>query len=277
MGYIYKITNLINNKIYIGKTVSSIAYRWDQHKSAAKHGVEWYLYNAIRKYGEDNFKIEQIEEIKDELLNEREQYWIKYYNSYKEGYNMTIGGDGRISLQRDEIVELWESGYTVQELSKKFNCWVSSIINILKEKGKYDKERITKERTISIANTQSQHKIVQYTENGEIINIFNSCKEAAEYIGGKSETIHGGITTKGSRYGYYWAYQDAKILPEFKPIKKSKVREIYQYSKDNILIEKFNSAAEACRKTGIESSSILKVCKGQRKSAGGYIWSYKKF
>lgn len=274
MGYIYKITNLINNKLYIGKTVTSIAHRWDQHKSAAKNRGQWALYKAIRKYGEDNFSIEMIEEVDNDNLNNREIYWINYYNSYRDGYNMTLGGDGRISLNRNKIIELWNNGCSVQTISKNLNCWVSSVIDILKEQNIYDPERIKKERIINTANSQSQHKIIQYNENGEIINIFNSCKEAAEHIGGFSDTIHGGITTKGSRYGYYWAYEDAKELPNFRPIKRSIMREVYQYSLNGDFVNCFNSAAEAKRKTGIDSSSILRVCKGQRKTAGGYKWSY---
>lgn len=275
MGYIYKIVNTINEKVYIGKTSVSVAHRWDQHKSAAQSGVDWHLYRAMRKYGIDKFSIQTIEEISDDQLNQREIYWINYYNSFKNGYNMTLGGEGRNNLDKKEIVNLWLQGNTVQEISAKFDCWTSSIINILKEENVYDKIRIIKERTINIANIQSQHKIIQYSETGEVINTFNSCKEAALSLNGNPSTIHGAITTKSSRYGYYWAYDDAKELPVFKPIKRSTIRPIYQYSLDNKLIASYNNAAEAQQKTKIMSSSILKVCKGQRKSAGGFFWSYK--
>ena len=55
MGYIYKITNKINNKVYIGKTEGDIALRWQQHIYNMSNGIEYHLYNAMRKYGLENF------------------------------------------------------------------------------------------------------------------------------------------------------------------------------------------------------------------------------
>lgn len=95
--YIYKITNNINGKIYIGKTVKSIERRFWEHKNNAKKGRKTALYNAIRKYGEDNFSIEIICNCNTlEELNEKEIYYINKFNSSKSkyGYNLTSGGDG---------------------------------------------------------------------------------------------------------------------------------------------------------------------------------------
>lgn len=99
MGYIYKITNKINGKIYIGQTIKTVEERWEQHKKKAKQHPNRYLYDAMNRYGYDNFDIEIIEECPNEKLNEQEIYWIKQLHSFyldKEsiGYNMTIGGDG---------------------------------------------------------------------------------------------------------------------------------------------------------------------------------------
>ena len=77
MGYIYKITNTINNKIYIGQTVQSLNMRWNKNTYDAKvncDNLHRPLYNAFRKYGMDNFKIELIEEVPNEKLNEREKH-----------------------------------------------------------------------------------------------------------------------------------------------------------------------------------------------------------
>ena len=85
MGIIYKITNISNNKIYIGKTIYSLNHRWQQHLNIAfnknRPSYNYKLYKAIRKYGKDNFIIETLEDIDNSLLNEKEIYWIKYYNS----------------------------------------------------------------------------------------------------------------------------------------------------------------------------------------------------
>ena len=98
---IYKITNLINNKIYIGKTTRTLSRRFYEHISRAlsnKSEVELaYLHYAIKKYGKENFVIEKLDTAETIAeLNEKECYWISYYNSTDSaiGYNLTDGGDG---------------------------------------------------------------------------------------------------------------------------------------------------------------------------------------
>ena len=92
---IYKITNLLNQKSYIGKS-NDIDRRWAQHKSP----YEWSrqpdssLYLTFQKYGLDNFKFEIIEECKVEELGEKEKYWVEYYDTFYNGYNQTAGGEG---------------------------------------------------------------------------------------------------------------------------------------------------------------------------------------
>ena len=93
MGFIYKIQNLKNQKIYIGQTIQSVQERWYHHLEDASLGSDLYFHRALRKYGRDNFSWEIIEEIDNDKLNDREIYWINYYNSYNNGYNLTPGGD----------------------------------------------------------------------------------------------------------------------------------------------------------------------------------------
>ena len=97
---IYKITNKINGKSYIGKS-KNIENRWRYHiqRKNSEKEYEKALYRAFRKYGVENFLFEIIEIIpnydNDILVNQREQYWIKYFNTFGQyGYNETIGGDG---------------------------------------------------------------------------------------------------------------------------------------------------------------------------------------
>lgn len=96
MGYIYKIVNQINNKVYIGQTKKSIEERFKVHLKYANRKVNRYLYDAINAYGYENFSVEEIEQCDDCNLDEREKYWIRFYKSNEKsnGYNMTIGGGG---------------------------------------------------------------------------------------------------------------------------------------------------------------------------------------
>ena len=92
--FIYKITNNLNGKIYIGQT-SNPTRRFQEHQARGYNSIREgnkILYKAFDKYGIGNFTFEIIEEV--ENYNEREKYWIQYYNSQiPNGYNMTPGGD----------------------------------------------------------------------------------------------------------------------------------------------------------------------------------------
>lgn len=105
MFYIYKITNLINGKVYIGFTAREPQKRWSQHKHHAKKQTNRKLYNAIRKYGVDNFRFEVIFESDDMdyTLNIKEPEFINQYNSIEEGYNYSIGGEAASFGRRDSV------------------------------------------------------------------------------------------------------------------------------------------------------------------------------
>lgn len=105
MAYIYSITNNINQKKYIGKTSQSNPYtRWKQHLQSAKYKDNSVAYSsvhtmpicrAISKHGESNFKFRVLEECDDDRVNEREEHYIRKYNTADgSGYNCTYGGEG---------------------------------------------------------------------------------------------------------------------------------------------------------------------------------------
>mgnify|MGYP001466607481 CR=1 FL=1 len=98
---IYKATNKVTGKCYIGKTIQDFEIYKNKHLRLAlsnddiERGHERPFYKAIRKYGTENFDWCVLEECKTkELLNERERYYISLYQSYENGYNATKGGDG---------------------------------------------------------------------------------------------------------------------------------------------------------------------------------------
>lgn len=106
---IYKITNNINGKIYIGQS-NNIQRRFLEHKNrGATSRIPVDI--AIQKYGKENFSFEVIEECTIEQLNQKEMYWISYFNSVENGYNCLVGGDqqsigsnnGRAILTEDEV------------------------------------------------------------------------------------------------------------------------------------------------------------------------------
>lgn len=107
---IYKITNIINGKIYIGQTIRPVAYRFNRHiNDAINNKLDTHFARAIRKYGPDKWELQIIDnaETQDEL-NQKEQYWIRFYNSVEEGYNETdainkCGGNTYQSKTEEEM------------------------------------------------------------------------------------------------------------------------------------------------------------------------------
>lgn len=101
---IYKITNLAkeSQNIYIGQS-SNIEKRWQNHLSDLN--LDRPLYRAIKKYGVENFKFEIIEICLVSELDEREIYWINYYDSFFNGYNLTLGGNGSgYDINKEKII-----------------------------------------------------------------------------------------------------------------------------------------------------------------------------
>ena len=147
MPFIYKIYNDINEKLYIGKTTKTIEDRWKEHIYSAlyREDKNFQLYNAIKKYGSEHFHITQIEECPTNLLNEREVFWIQFYDSYNNGYNMTEGGDGTVFYNREQILEYWNQGYNQIEISKIIGCCRQTVWTALKAMG-VSKEELSKYR-----------------------------------------------------------------------------------------------------------------------------------
>lgn len=94
-GIIYKVTNIINNKIYIGQTINSLNNRKKRHYNHINDGS--YFHNALLKYEKENWKWEQIDTAYSrEELDKKEKYWIEFYDTFdnkEKGYNLTSGGE----------------------------------------------------------------------------------------------------------------------------------------------------------------------------------------
>lgn len=217
MGFIYKITNKINGKMYIGKTLhSNPENRWKEHLNDFNrpHCEKRPLYEAMNKYSVDNFSFEVVEDTNNE--NEREQYYINLYRTFVgfddcNGYNATIGGDGkryRLVLEEEieEVVSLYKEGKTVKELANYFEVDTSTISRVLRENN-INIEQFMLERN---SFYQNKKKVVQLDKNtNEIIAYFESTAEAGRAI--NKPRTHISAVCRGERksaYGYKWKYID---------------------------------------------------------------------
>lgn len=150
MAWIYCIENKINNKKYIGKTIRDYKERWRHHKNHLSKNTHnnKYLQRSWNKYGKNNFSFYIIDKCKKEDVNQKEIFWIDYFSTRKEGYNITKGGKGTSG---------WKASEKTREKHRKLMLNISDTTrNKLKQKAIGNKNalgvRFTKERKERIKN-----------------------------------------------------------------------------------------------------------------------------
>lgn len=279
MAYIYKISNNINGKVYIGKTLYTIERRWKQHlTNAVSHEYLWHLplYAAMRKYGIINFSVSEIEYVENYLeLSDREKYWITQYDSYLNGYNATRGGDGSLLYDYEWIWDLWESGLKIKEISKIVECNDYIVRTVLTLHNVSTEERIQRSYDDQInSHRPFQRPIEQIDINtNEIIQEYESVSAAARAVNG--DNSHLSKICNGQQnyigYGYKWRYKPNCEYTK-KDFTKRPVCKL-DLSSGNIL-EVFESISAAARSVNGDSSYISKVCRGIQKSSKGFGWKY---
>ena len=202
MAYIYQITNLINGKIYIGKTGRSVQERWKEHirDSQKEENKNRPLYRAFNKYGIKNFSIEIIEETS--IPEEREIFWTEQKRSFKNGYNATIGGDGKPYLDYDLIIATYNELQSIRDTALKIGCNETTVSRILKS------NHVQKLSSQEV-NTKKFGKIInQYDLNNNFIQSFPSANAAADFLN-KKGVSHITDVCKGKRktaYGFIWRF-----------------------------------------------------------------------
>ena len=210
MAYIYQITNDINGKIYIGKTERTVEERFKEHcQDAFRRNFEKRpLYAAIRKYGASHFHVETLEETDNP--EEREVYWIEVKRSFKNGYNATLGGDGKHYIDYDLVIATYKEVQNQAEVARRLGIDASSVRSILHSNN-------VETVPVGLASALATGKIVnQYDLQGNYIQSFVSAKAAAESLNKITSTSNGASShisdvCRGKRktaYGYIWKFSE---------------------------------------------------------------------
>lgn len=164
--FIYKFTNQINNKSYIGKWTSSIESLYKRYKNEINSKNNRHIVNALRKYGFNNFKFEIIKENNNqENLKLLEIYFINFFNTFKNGYNKTIGGDNGPGSKKGW--KMSSEGKLKISLSKKGKpSWNKGIKTTDKTRQKLRDSHIGKKRHVSIEEKQKlRERIIAYNKS----------------------------------------------------------------------------------------------------------------
>lgn len=252
MGYIYRITNLISKKMYIGQTIRDPNARWCGHKNAIKAGKGCpILQKAVLKDGIKNFKFEVLIICFDEDLNIYEKEYIKKYNTLApNGYNATEGGEPggtfigkKHSEETKKILSEKNRKYYENEENKQ------RVANLVKEGLKKSEKwkKAKDEGRIGIAGKQRiGGKLAEETKK----KISESVKKYHEKNNSTTKINHKARMT--SALG----------------------KRINQYSINNEFIKTYDGINETVRQTGISSGNIRSVLYNRTKTAGGFIWKY---
>ena len=131
---VYQIVNKINNKVYIGITTRSLKERFNQHKYS-RYSMDTKFSRALKKYGIENFEIQLIEDEITSLkeLYEKEKYYISKYNSYNNGYNSTLGGDGckTVAVSAEEIVNEYSILKSSTKVAESLGIGENTVLRVL--------------------------------------------------------------------------------------------------------------------------------------------------
>lgn len=266
MGIIYKITNTVNGHSYIGQTRCSLQKRWNEHIRDSKR-CDYKFHRAIRKYGENAFHAEVIETVPDDQLNEREVYWVDYYDTYSNGYNSTLGGNTPKYIDSDKIIELWDNGLSVKEIHEELGYSFNVISNRLQGHDSFSHEESLRRGYADI-----QKRVCQYDCNGQYIQTFDSINAAAKHYNIDRTLISVCCRKKiWTGAGYQWRFEGDDPPGEYKKFNK---KPVLQYSNTGELLHEFASISEVERFMNCNRYKIVKCCSGEIESAFGYVWKY---
>lgn len=291
MAYIYRISNTINSKNYIGVSIDYVQ-RWKQHIRALnknrhcnhKLQIDW------NKYGIDAFKFEIIEECSYAECFDKEIKYIALFNSYYNGYNLTLGGDkggSEVTCKPVYVYDLngnylfsfcsrAEAERALQCYSIKECCLGSCLRGFSKtnqEWYQYSYAYCEKIKPYSKHNGNSKI-IYQLDKKGNIINTFNSIADANAYckLTRNAHNLRDASRTHKSFHNSYWCYAE-DYTKDWEPYNENTV---VCFDLDGNLVGYYRNATHASSLLNIDNSSISKNLKGKRKTCGGKIFRFIK-
>jgi len=264
---IYRITNIINNKIYIGKTSQNPATRFKQHITESYRGLACALHRAIRKYGEHNFLYDVIfNTINDSDLDEFEQYFILEHNSCillpnSHGYNMTLGGNDGSYVSKHQRKLIDSGGHHFQT-------------------EKFIQDRHDRLQTLVINGTHpfcdkdaSSKRALNRVENGTHPS---QVERTCPFCG------HTGYGTTLIRYHFDNCKQNPNYIPKPKKAMPETTKNalidsssrLYEITFPDGHIENIKNLAAFCREQNLPRGSLRDVAQGKKEHVANYKCSY---
>ena len=306
---IYKVTNIIEGKNYIGQTINSMNERKKDHiNKALNQNSQTEFHKSLRKYGTHCFVWIEIDSAQSiDELNKKEQFWIKFYNTIApNGYNLMMGGFNKKMHQSSKIKmsqalrkHLWVKVYKYN-LDLKLQC-VFENIKEMKEKENiiyvpyktkrndfncferngfiYSLDNDIKKIT-DFAKEIKRKLIVHFDKTGKQIQVFKNVYQAATALNIVDPVIYSICEGKTKRmmndefFLYFENVNEKNIKERINFERYAQKKKVAQKKLNGELIKIFDTVKEASEHSKVQQQNICKVCKGKRKQAGGFIWEY---
>lgn len=281
---IYCIKNLKNSKCYIGLSVD-VQHRWGNHRRLLKHNthINKYLQNAWNKYGEENFEFSIIEKCSVEDLPKREMYWIEKLDTFKKGYNSSLGGEGTFGYKftdeqrkklSDSVKGRVRTSESIEKQKKTFQETIDNGYQIKTEHfQKYNKEK--------------QRKIVCYINGFNLYNVYESVHDASRDMniavtkisGVLNKRIHTCIFDDYNIVTFFYfeeTISEEIVLNEFKYRNAHLKIKVNKYDENNVLVKSFSSVQDCIKSDNITKSILTNICSGKRnnKYYNRYTYAY---
>ena len=265
-----------NGKVYIGQTCQKPEYRWNYGKG---YKTSPFIFNAINKYGWDNIEhqilFSNLDQLNADII---EEDLIYYYKQIGKSYNLANGGSvnrgWKMSEEAKEKLRIISTGRTMSDEAKE-KIRKSKLGENNPNYGKSPSKE-TRQKLSKALKGKGAKKVKQIDpESGEVVKIWNSQIEACEFYNGNPGLISDAIRRNSLTKGYYWKFEDdnAPLIKKKNPLNK----EVEQIDKKTLeVIKVWDSLSEVERLLNISASNISNVCKGKRKTAGGFIWRMKE-
>lgn len=289
-GYIYLLTNTINNKVYVGQTIRTINARvWEHFHKEKKYAISL----AVQKYGQENFISKELCKLSAttkkeliKLLNEREKFYIQEYDSLcgHNGYNIDKGG-GQASYNKKpvcqydlnrKLINIHESAAEAYRITGIYFGDISKCcLKKATTAGGYFWTFLGEELDLPEKLRIPNRTVSKYTLDGEFVCKYNCVNDISDDKRFLNRIRNCCIGRQYNVNGFVYRY-DNDPFDKYKATKKSIINNtiVNQYTKEGIFIKTYTFIKEAEKENNICKGSISNVCRGKTKTAGGYKWFY---
>lgn len=259
IGYIYCATCLTTGKLYFGQTIRLVKERWERHIQESRSGSNYKFHRAIRKYGEENFLVEEVmfveaptKETLKAKLDFIEMRLIRKFDTFRNGYNMTLGGEGQFGRIFSEESRRKMSESAKKRCDENFRKRQSLIAKSLWKDGEFKNKHSENQRNL-FKRKDVQKKLGESRRGIEFSEIHR-------------RKI--GDAVRGERNGMFGKKQSQEAI-------MASSTKVFQFNSNGEFIKEFISISEVKRKFGI-GKKILKRNIKNGTPVMGLIWKYER-